>query len=370
MLTTPVLQFGTSRFLQAHADLFLSEALERGEAIGPVCVVQSSGDAGRSQRLQALAAPGGFAVRIEGIEAGRPVRRETRVTSVRRALSTATDWPEVLRIGAGEAQVIVSNTGDAGWQARPGDDGPDFRQEMSYPAKLTNLLHHRLRAGGAPVLVMPTELVARNGERLRGRVMALAAALDPALARWIADSVIFANSLVDRIVSEPLEPAGAVAEPYALWAVEAAPGLHLPCRHPAVQLVGDLAPVERRKLHVLNLGHSYMVARWRDGGGAGDPLVREVMADPDARADLERLYAEEVLPVFAALGDAAAPAYVTATLDRFANPYLAHRLSDIAQNHPEKLRRRIGAFVQQAADLGLDLPQPRLRRALLQAGPP
>jgi tagaturonate reductase len=27
----PILQFGTSRFLQAHVDLFVSQALERGD---------------------------------------------------------------------------------------------------------------------------------------------------------------------------------------------------------------------------------------------------------------------------------------------------------------------------------------------------
>ncbi|WP_281032621.1 hypothetical protein [Phyllobacterium salinisoli] len=34
MSITPILQFGTSRFLQAHADLFVSDALARGEAPG------------------------------------------------------------------------------------------------------------------------------------------------------------------------------------------------------------------------------------------------------------------------------------------------------------------------------------------------
>ena len=30
---TPILQFGTSRFLLAHADLFVSQALDKGEAV-------------------------------------------------------------------------------------------------------------------------------------------------------------------------------------------------------------------------------------------------------------------------------------------------------------------------------------------------
>ena len=58
MTTTPILQFGTSRFLQAHVDLFVSEALARGEALGTITLVQSSGDPARRSRLEALAAPG------------------------------------------------------------------------------------------------------------------------------------------------------------------------------------------------------------------------------------------------------------------------------------------------------------------------
>ena len=33
-MPTPIVQFGTSRFLQAHADLFISQALKKGEAPG------------------------------------------------------------------------------------------------------------------------------------------------------------------------------------------------------------------------------------------------------------------------------------------------------------------------------------------------
>jgi tagaturonate reductase len=43
----PILQFGTSRFLQAHVDLFVSEAAERGEALGGITVVQSTEQPGQ-----------------------------------------------------------------------------------------------------------------------------------------------------------------------------------------------------------------------------------------------------------------------------------------------------------------------------------
>jgi tagaturonate reductase len=351
MSITPIVQFGTSRFLQAHVDLFLSEG---PDSIGPVTVVQSSGDAGRRGRLAALAAPGGFPVRVQGIDRGQAVSFETRVTSVQRALSTASDWPEICRIVADEAAIILSNTSDSGWVPQPADTAASFDQAMSYPAKLTHLLRARFAAGGPGLQVMPTELIARNGDTLRARVLDIAQALDPALAGWIAQEVRFVNSLVDRIVSAPLEPAGAVAEPYALWAIEDCPGLVIPCRHPAVRVVSDLDRIEKLKLHILNLGHTWLVADWLARGGS-ETYVRELMADPQVRSRLEALYAEEVLPGFAARGFAEAPGYVAATLDRFANPFLDHRLSDIAQNHAEKIRRRIGPFLDWSGSAGPQL---------------
>lgn len=362
MSITPIIQFGTSRFLQAHADLFLSEALERGEAIGPVTVVQSSGDAGRNHRLGALADPAGFPVRIKGLEQGRIIEREVRVTSVRRALDTARDWHDLCRIASWEARIILSNTSEKGWVAQGADRGRIFDQAMSYPAKLTHLLAARYAAGGAPIQIMPTELIARNGEVLRKRVLELAAALSADLADWIRKQVTFVNSLVDRIVSEPLEPAGAIAEPYALWAIEDCAGLIAPCRHPGVQIVDDLGPIERRKLYILNLGHSWLVSRWM--GDRKAIFVRDLLADPACHGQLEDLYATEVLPVFEAAGDTTARAYIVTTLDRFANPFLDHRLSDIEQNHAVKLQNRIGAFLAWADELGVIGERRKLREAL------
>jgi tagaturonate reductase len=36
--------------------------------------------------------------------------------------------------------------------------------------------------------------------------------------------------------------------------------------------------------------------------------------------------------------------YVATTMDRFRNPFLDHRISDIAQNHVAKVARRIARF--------------------------
>lgn len=352
-ILTPILQFGTSRFLQAHADLFFSEAARPRT----VTVVQSSGDPARSGRLAALAAPGGYPVRIRGLVNGRRIEEERRVTSVRRTLSTATDWASVQRVFCDEAELVISNTGDAGYAPRPEDGAGRPAQGMSFPAKLCHLLVARHAAGGRPLIVMPMELVPENGRVLKARVLEIGGGigLDASVLDWIA-ALPFANSLVDRIVSEPLEPAGAVAEPYALWAIEAAPGVAAPCDHPSVRVVPDLEEIERLKLHILNLGHTALVDLWRRAGGASGALVRDLMAGPEGAA-LLLLYRDEVLPGFAHRNrGAAAEAYLATTLDRFRNPFLDHRIADIAQNHRPKAERRIAAFLDWVGPDGPPMP--------------
>lgn len=352
-IRTPILQFGTSRFLQAHADLFFSEATPPRA----VTVVQSSGDPARAGRLAALALPEGYPVLVRGLQDGAPMDAETRVTSVKRTLSTATDWAELTRIFCTEAEVVISNTGDAGYLPQPADLHPTPSQGMSFPAKLFHLLAARFAAGAAPLVIMPMELVPENGHVLKARLLDIGAGngAAPALLDWIA-ALPFANSLVDRIVSEPLEPAGAVAEPYALWAIEAAPGVAAPCNHPAVQIVPDLEEIERLKLHILNLGHTALVDFWRATGARDGALVRELMAGPEGAA-LLALYQAEVLPGFAHKGRGAeAAAYLATTLDRFANPFLDHKIADIAQNHGQKAERRIAAFLDWVGPEGPALP--------------
>ena len=38
----PIIQFGASRFLQAHVDLFVSQALAKGDAMGRIVAVQTT----------------------------------------------------------------------------------------------------------------------------------------------------------------------------------------------------------------------------------------------------------------------------------------------------------------------------------------
>lgn len=373
----PILQFGTSRFLLAHAALFVSDALAgrhgAGEAPGGITVVQTTDLPDGAARVAALAGGQGYPVRIRGQQDGQRIDRTEQATAVREALQTATHWPQ-LRAGMADdtVRVILSNTADRGFllDDRDGAEAlqPQAAAPHSFPAKLLVLLHGRWQAApAAPLTLLPCELIERNGEVLRGIVADLAAQwrLPPAFVAWLDGHCVWANSLVDRIVSEAIAPVGAVAEPYALWAIERQPGLQLPCRHPAIVLTDDLAAHERLKLFLLNAGHTFLADGWRARGGPADQTVRAAMADAATRAALESLWAEEILPVFDALGTGEqARDYLAQVRDRFENPFLDHRIADIAQNHAQKVQRRFGPIVALAERHAPGLAQPRLRAAL------
>jgi tagaturonate reductase len=367
----PILQFGTGRFLQAHVDFFVSQALAAGRGLGGIAVVQSTSDPRSSARLAALARGEGFPVRVQGIEGGSVVDATHHVDSVREALHAARQWDRV-RECAAAAQVIVSNTADTGFALSEQDDAQVLsdrgRVPESFPAKLLALLHHRWREGGAPITVMPTELVARNGETLRDLVAGLARQWNaPArFVDYLRGDCVWVNSLVDRIVSQALDPIGAVTEPYALWAVERRAGMVLPCTHEAIDITDDLAVHERLKLFVLNLGHTWLADRWlRQESPPQGLTVLDAMRDPAMREDLEQVWAEEVMPVFDALGlGERARHYVGTVRERFGNPFLKHALADISVHHAQKKKRRVGALLDLADSLGLPPRQARLRGLL------
>ncbi|MFC3124432.1 mannitol dehydrogenase family protein [Pseudoroseomonas globiformis] len=351
-----IIQFGTSRFLQAHVALFVHEARASGQDAGPIAVVQVSGSPARASRVAAFGRSEGYPVIIQGLENGQKVDRHVTVTSIDRGLSAVSDWAALTALFVGDAAFVVSNTGDAGYEIADVDRAPallDGRVPASFPGKLTALLHSRWQDNAKPLTVLPCELVNRNGQVLQAAVLELASlALAPeGFIDWLRRDVIWPDTLVDRIVSEPLDPIGAVAEPYAIWVIERRPGLTLPCAHPSIVMADDLEPFERLKLHILNLGHTVLAELWRQSGRPGGETVREILADPTIRARLDAVYAQEVLPGFAMHGmGTQAERYVNDTLGRFLNPFLAHRVADIAQNHAVKVERRIAAFLAWLGD--------------------
>lgn len=350
-MTNRILQFGTSRFLQAHADLFVHEARQAGQNIGPITVVKTTLGGSREGRVAALANASGFPVRLRGLSKGQLVDETTQVTSVSRALDANIEWARLKDIFAKETEIVVSNVGEAGYELAADDrefSGAAATAPKSFPLKFLALLFHRFENGGKPLLVLPCELVSQNGRVLSGLLLKLSGSLPngEAFRSWLKQSVTFCDTLVDRIVSEAIAPIGAIGEPYGLWAIERKPGFVEPLQHPCVVYTDNLEPFLRLKLHILNLGHTFLADIWSHEARPKDETVREILKDQGVRGRLTALYKDEIIPGFELrhMGKAAAD-YVKTTIERFENPYLNHRLSDIAQNHRQKIASRMVDFM-------------------------
>ena len=345
-----ILQFGTGNFLRAFVDVFVHEANAAGHAVGRVVAVQQTGG---ERAAQLNRKQGRYHVVVRGLTDGARIDRVQPVESISRALVADTQWDEVLALaGSPDLRWIVSNATEAGYALAAGD-GPDDAPPQSFPAKLAVVLAARFQADCEPVTVLPCELVEPNAARLRELVLAQARqwAWPASLLAWIEREVGWRNTLVDRIVSgrpdaHPLLATDALltaAEPYALWAIEDPAGGAAPFTHPAMQCVTDVAPYALRKVRILNGAHTALVCKAMP---AGFETVREAVEDEAMGAWLRRLLFDEIVPVLE--GRVEDPAgFALETLERFANPFLEHKLSAIALHHDAKLETRLVPTVEE-----------------------
>ena len=339
-LPETILQFGGGSFLRAFADVFVHEANAGGGAVGRIVVVQST----ESNRAALLNAQGGkYHVVFRGLADGVEIDRTLAVRSISRALIAKSEWAEVIHVARSPAlRMVISNTTEAGYSLVDNDD-PEMPR--SFPARLLCVLRARYRAGLPGLAVLPCELVEPNGDLLRKLVLGQAEAwdLDRGLQDWIRRDVRWVNTLVDRIVSgrpdaHPLLGSDGLltaAEPFALWVVEARAGDLL--EHPCVRYVPDVRPYALRKVRILNGAHTALVCKALPSGLR---TVREAVGDPAVGPWLRRLVFEEIVPTLEhAVEDAGQ--FAKQVLERFANPFLDHRLEDIALHHEEKVKVRL-----------------------------
>lgn len=369
-MANPILQFGTGGMLQAHLGVLIDEALAAGQALGHITAVGRTDNPGALRRVAALEAGAGYPVRIRGARGARPVDEQRQVRSVTAAYTPAQHWQMLLSDIVDSVQVIVSDTGELGYSLSA-RDYPRLihgaRAPRSFPAQLLVLLHHRYRNSGLPITIAPCEALANNAGVLRDVLVGLAVAwdLDDGFIDFLCRRCVWVSTLADRIVSGFVDPVGAITEPYAAWVMEAQPGMTLPCSHPQVIVADQLDVFERRKIFLLDLGLSLLAEHWLQHGCPRGATVRLAMQDPVLRGRLEKTWAEEVLPIFDALGESAASrAYLEQVRGRLSNPHLDIQLADLARHHEERKRRRLLPVVALAEQLGLHLAQCQLRTAL------
>jgi tagaturonate reductase len=243
-------------------------------------------------------------------------------------------------------RVVLSNTTEKGYDLDAAD-GPTDAPTRSFPAKLLAVLRARYEAGQPAPVIVPCELRERQADILKQLVLDLGRGWGvPAdFLGWVETKCSWHNTLVDRIVTgtpaeHPLltdDPMLTACEPYALFAIEEKPGVPRFLEHPAVVWTADVMPYFLRKVRILNGGHTALLIKaWP----RGFRTVREAVSDPELGAWLERLLFDEVVPVLEGCVDQPA-AFARQVIDRFKNPFIEHKLADIALHHATKVQVRL-----------------------------
>lgn len=222
---------------------------------------------------------------------------------------------------------------------------------------LAEALRRRRAAGTPPFAVVSCDNVEGNGDLARQTLLEFTRLQEThtgdGLADWIAGSVAFPNSMVDRITPATtpedrrrltagtgvVDRCPVVAEPYLQWVLEDRFGdARPPLDEVGVQLVPDVRPYELTKLRLLNAGHqvvSYL------GYLAGYRRVDEVMTDPLLLELVERYMRLEATPTLPPVPGTDLAEYRRSLLERFANPAVSDTL---ARNCAEG-SERIATFV-------------------------
>lgn len=298
-----------------------------------------------------------YTVLLNGIMEQQPVNTREIITSVSRVINPYSEYEEYLALAENdELEFITSNTTEAGIAYHPGDQLQDTPPK-SFPAKLTALLYRRFELGKKGFVIIPCELIDRNGEKLREIVRQYAADwnLGGDFLQWLDTENTFCCSLVDRIVpGYPRDKAAELeselgyldklmvtAEPFLFWVIEGPSWIseRLPLAKAGLNVVvtDDMTPYRERKVHLLNGPHTAMVPL---GMMAGLDTVEDVMNDETFYRFVRELMEQELLPMLD-LPKEELLSYSSAVLERFKNPFIRHELASISLNSISKFKTRL-----------------------------
>ena len=352
-----VLQFGEGNFLRAFADYWFDMANEKAGWNGKCVLVQPIAQ-GLTQLINRQ--EGLYTLYLRGRQNGEKVDAKRVISSVSRCLNPyeKQDYDAMMDVAAGEAlEYIVSNTTEAGIVYDPScrlEDCPP----ASFPAKLTQVLLHRWRAGRPGVVVLSCELIDNNGKELLRCVNQYIKqwGLEEGFARWVNGDCTFCSTLVDRIVPGRIRDAAEAArledengyrdalidvgEVFGVWNIEGPEWLaeKLPFRAAGLNcpVVPDVTPYKKRKVRILNGAHTGFVL---GAYLAGYDIVRDCMQDDVILGFMNRMLHEEVIPTLP-LDRQDLEAFAAAVQDRFNNPFINHELMSITLNSTSKWRAR------------------------------
>jgi fructuronate reductase len=289
------------------------------------------------------------------------------LSSVSRSYPAADHQRLLEHVASADVRVLTTTITEAGYlQATGGGlarENPALQSDLAAlrvdatavvstaPARLVAALAARRRADAGPISLISCDNLPDNGAVLARVLHDAAEIIDPALASWIADSVDFATTMVDRITPRiaaddlaevaartgRTDRAPVVSEPFSEWVLSGAFRAGRPCWDRAgAAFTDDIEPFEHRKLWLLNGGHSLLAYA---GSVRGHVTIADAMTDSSCVSWLHEWWQEAAARLSLPASDVAS--YLDALTTRFDNPRIQHRLAQIATDGSQKLPIRV-----------------------------
>ena len=352
-----VLQFGEGNFLRAFVDYWFDMANEKVGWNGKCVLVQPipNGLAGPINAQQGL-----YTLYLRGRQNGETVNAKRVISSVSRCVNPyeKEGYDSMMQVAASDSlEYIVSNTTEAGIVYDPACKQEDC-PPLSFPAKMTQVLYTRYKAGKKGVVVLSCELIDNNGKELLRCVNQYIDQwkLEDAFRKFVNEDCLFCSTLVDRIVPgrnrdekevAALEQENGyhdalidVGEVFGVWDIEVHAALEKKLPFLAAGLncpvVPDVTPYKKRKVRILNGAHTGFVL---GAYLAGFDIVRDCMNDSVVSGFMNRMLEKEIIPTLP-LDRKDLESFASAVQDRFNNPFINHELMSISLNSTSKWRAR------------------------------
>lgn len=355
-----ILQYGEGNFLRAFVEYMIDIANEKNLFNGSVQLVKpiafGSLDALRAQDCV-------YTVVLRGIKDGIESVEKRIIACVDGATDSISEYEAYAAFAKNpDLRFVVSNTTEAGI-VYDENDYIALCPPKSYPGKLTKFLYERfIYFNGAQdkgLIILPVELIEKNGAMLKEACLKLAALwnLPQNFSAWLTNHNIFCNTLVDRIVTGyPKDEAAELenelgytdslivtGEPFALWVIECedpdAVAREIPLDKAGLPVIftKNLQPYRERKVRILNGAHtSSVLAAYL----SGLDTVGDMMKDETMRAYLTRAVYGELAPMVPLSAEEVSK-FADSVMERFENPFIKHNLLSIALNSVSKFKARV-----------------------------
>lgn len=338
-----IVHIGCGNFHRAHMAVYLDDLFQLG--LGHDWAIMGAGVRDGDARMRDVLAGQDF---LSSVIERSPAGVDARIIGAMTGFVPvqAGNAPLIAAMSDPAIRIVSLTVTEGGYYIDPqtgtfGTGHPDIRHDAANPAApdtvfgaIIAALAARRSAGVPAFTVMCCDNLPHNGHVTRDAVVGLARLSDPDLADWIARTVAFPNSMVDRITPATGDKERALAlslgipdaapvtcEPFRQWVMED----NFPTGRPPLEKVGvtftdRVDAFETMKIRILNGGHAIIAY---PAGLLDIHYVHDAMADPLIRGFLDKILEREVLPIVPPVPGVALPDYKALIIDRFSNPEVA-----------------------------------------------